>query len=86
MKSLETIAALNASRVFPAHHSLDIKPEIVTRMRDALTELEKRGELRHGGGTFDYGDLGNLVVSDYKRRSISLINSLMPISSAQHMR
>ncbi len=56
LKSLETIAALNASRVFPAHHSLDIKPEIVTRMRDALTELEKRGELRHGGGTFDYGD------------------------------
>lgn len=56
LKSLKAIAALNASRVFPAHHSLDIAPEIIVRMRDALSELERRGKLRLGSGTFDYGD------------------------------
>lgn len=54
--SLETIAELPAERVFPAHHSLDIKPEIIVRMRDELRKLKERGKLCHGSGTFDYGD------------------------------
>lgn len=56
LNSLEKIAALPADRVFPAHHSLDIAPEIVIRMRDAFRELKEKGTLRHGSGTFDYGD------------------------------
>lgn len=56
LASLEKIAALPASRVFPAHHSLDIQPEIIIRMRDAFRQLKKEGRLRHGSGTFDYGD------------------------------
>lgn len=56
LRSLEKIAALPAKRVFPAHHSLDIQPEIIKRMHDALTELDKAGKLAHGGGTSDYGD------------------------------
>ncbi len=43
-------------RVFPAHHSLDIQPEIIGRMRDAFQGLKESGKLRHGSGTFDYGD------------------------------
>lgn len=54
--SLEKIAALPAKRVFPAHHSLDIKPETVLQMRDAFRDLQAKGLLRHGSGTFDYGD------------------------------
>lgn len=54
--SLETLAELPAERVFPAHHSLDIKPEIIIRMRDELRRLKERGKLCHGSGTFDYGD------------------------------
>ena len=56
LKSLERIAALPVGRVFPAHHTLDIQPEILPRMRDALRRLNEDGNLRHGSGTFDYGD------------------------------
>ncbi|MBD5161292.1 MAG: MBL fold metallo-hydrolase [Oscillibacter sp.] len=56
LASLEKIAALPAGRVFPAHHSLDIQPEIIIRMRDAFRQLKNEGKLRHGSGTFTYGD------------------------------
>ena len=58
LDSLERIAALQAERIFPAHHSLDVKPELVLRMRDALRELKARGELHHGSGVHNYGDWG----------------------------
>lgn len=56
LHSLEAVAALPAKRLFPAHHTLNIQPEIAIRMRDAFRELKARGKLCHGAGTFDYGD------------------------------
>ncbi len=56
--SLEKIAELRADKVFPAHHSLDIQPEIIIRMRDAFRRLETEDKLSHGSGMFDYGDWG----------------------------
>ena len=56
LKSLETVSELPAKRVFPAHHSLDIQPELLTRMRKAFRELKEAGKLHHGCGIFDYGD------------------------------
>ncbi len=56
LQSLEVIAALPSKRLFPAHHSLDIRPEVALKVRDAFRELKERGKLRHGAGTFDYGD------------------------------
>ena len=56
LASLETVAALPVKRVFPGHHSLGIQPEILIRMRDAFRSLCDAGMLRHGSGTFDYGD------------------------------
>lgn len=56
LASLERVVELSVSRVFPAHHSLDIKPEILLRMRDAFRQLKVEGKLHHGSGTFDYGD------------------------------
>lgn len=56
LESLEAIAALPVKRVFPAHHSLDIQPEILSHMRDAFRQLKADGNLHHGSGTFDYGD------------------------------
>lgn len=58
LASLEKLAALPAKRVFPGHHSLDIQPEILARMRDAFRQLMAEGKLRHGSGTFRYGDWG----------------------------
>lgn len=56
LKSLETVAELSAKKVFPAHHSLDIQPEILIRMRNAFRQLKADGNLHHGSGKFDYGD------------------------------
>lgn len=56
LKSLEKIAALPAKRIFPAHHTLDIQPEILIRKRDAFRQLDTEGKLHHGSGTFDYDD------------------------------
>ncbi len=56
LNSLEKIMALPVKQVFPAHHSLDIKPEILGRMRDAFRQLKTDGKLHHGSGTFEYGD------------------------------
>ncbi|MDC7126678.1 MAG: MBL fold metallo-hydrolase [Spirochaetales bacterium] len=56
LNSLERIAALPVKNVYPAHHSLDIQPEILTRMRDSFKQIKADGKLHHGSGTFDYGD------------------------------
>lgn len=55
LDSLEKISLLPVKRVFPGHHSLDIEPEIIIRMRNAFRELKNEGKLRHGSGTFDLG-------------------------------
>ncbi|HGG0417695.1 TPA: MBL fold metallo-hydrolase [Clostridium sporogenes] len=56
LKSIERVATLPVKKVFPAHHSLDIHPEILIRMRDAFRQLELEGKLHHGSGTFKYKD------------------------------
>jgi glyoxylase-like metal-dependent hydrolase (beta-lactamase superfamily II) len=56
LKSLEKIAVLPVTRVFPAHHTLDVQPEILNRMCDTFRKLDKEEKLHHGSGTFDYGD------------------------------
>lgn len=56
LSSLEKISALPVKNVFPAHHSLDIHPEILIRMRDVFRKLQNDGKLKHGSGTFEFGD------------------------------
>ncbi len=56
LNSLERVSALPVKHVFPAHHTLNIQPEILIRMRDAFRQLQDEGKLHHGSGTFDYGD------------------------------
>jgi glyoxylase-like metal-dependent hydrolase (beta-lactamase superfamily II) len=56
LNSLKRISALRVKHVFPAHHTLDIQPEILGRMRDAFRQLKAEGKLNHGSGTHDYGD------------------------------
>ena len=56
LRSLEKIALLSSKYIFPGHHTLDIQPEIVIRMRDALRKLDRKEMLHHGSGVFDYGD------------------------------
>ncbi len=56
LKSLERVSVLPTKRIFPGHHSLNIEPEIIIRMREALRQLKKEGNLQHGSGTFKYED------------------------------
>lgn len=56
LASLERISNLPVTNVLPAHHTLDIQPEIIVRMRDAFQTLKAEDKLHHGSGTFDYGD------------------------------
>ncbi|WP_206458352.1 MBL fold metallo-hydrolase [Anaerovorax sp. IOR16] len=56
LKSIEQVASLPVNRVFPAHHSLDIHPEILTRMQTAFRQLKEEGKLHHGSGIFEYKD------------------------------
>lgn len=56
LESLERIAELYAKRLFPGHHGLTVQPDLVTRMRDEFRNLKAEGLLRHGGGTFNFGD------------------------------
>lgn len=56
LSSLKIVAELPVKRVFPAHHTLDIQPEILIRMRDAFEQLKAEGKLHHGSGTFEYCD------------------------------
>lgn len=56
LNSLERVSELPVKQVFPAHHTLNIKPEILVRMRNAIRQLRAENKLHHGSGTFDYGD------------------------------
>lgn len=61
LNSVERIAGLSVKRVFPGHHSLDIQPEIIARIRDGLRELKVDEKLVHGSGKHNYGDWSILL-------------------------
>ena len=61
LRSLEKTAELPAGKLFPGHHSLNIQPELMARMRDAFRALDAQGKLHHGSGSFDYGDWAVLL-------------------------
>ncbi len=56
LESLEKISALPVQKVLPGHHSLDVQPDLIERMREAFCRLKANGQLHHGSGSFDYGD------------------------------
>ena len=56
LTSLEKIALLPVKQIFPGHHSLNISPELVVKMRDAFRRLNEDDKLCHGSGTHNFGD------------------------------
>lgn len=40
----------------PRHHSMDIHPEIMSRMRKEFSRLKKEGRLCHGSGIYEFDD------------------------------
>lgn len=51
LHSLEKISSLPVKQVFPAHHTLNIQPEILIRMRNAFRQLRDEGKLHHPSST-----------------------------------
>ncbi|MEG1525625.1 MAG: MBL fold metallo-hydrolase [Clostridia bacterium] len=56
LASFEQIAELPIQKVFPAHHSLELQPEILPCMRDAFRTLKTEEKLHYGSGSFDFSD------------------------------
>ena len=50
LESLEKIAVLPVKRVCPAHHSLDIDPEMIISIQEVFRQLNTCGKLCHGSG------------------------------------
>lgn len=55
-KSLDRLSLLPARKVFPAHHTLNIQPKLIIRMRDAFANLRNNGKLHHGSGVYKFED------------------------------
>jgi glyoxylase-like metal-dependent hydrolase (beta-lactamase superfamily II) len=58
MNSIRKLKLLPVTKILPAHHDLGIPLSIINDMDIAFTELYKRGELKHGSGTYSYSNFG----------------------------
>ena len=56
LASLEKVEPLSVKKLFPGHHSMDIHPEIMSRMRKEFSRLKKEGSLCHGSGIYEFDD------------------------------
>ena len=56
LASLEKVEPLSVKKLFPGHHSMDIHPEIMSRMRKEFSRLKKEGRLCHGSGIYEFDD------------------------------
>ena len=54
LRSVRKIARLPVRRIFPAHHSLDVKPAMISEIANELEKLKFNDKLFHGSGRFDY--------------------------------
>ena len=55
LESVERIEALPVTKIFPAHHDLDVPDSILLDVRNAFNMIKSEGRLHHGSGTHDYG-------------------------------
>lgn len=54
LKSVQKISKLPVKCVFPAHHSIDIPPEMISDVYNGLLDIKKQGKLCHGSGLFEF--------------------------------
>ncbi len=56
LSSVEKVSKLSVKRVFPAHHSLNVKPDMIAEIKSELTVLKNEGKLCHKSGKFVFKD------------------------------
>lgn len=54
--SIQKVEKLSISRILPAHNSLDISTDIITKIDGAFETLSQQNKLKFGNGKFDFGD------------------------------
>lgn len=54
-RSVQRISGLDVKRVLPGHHRLDISPALIGEIKAAFRCLAEGGNLKQGGGIFDFG-------------------------------
>ncbi len=54
--SVKKLRSLPVEKLLPAHHGLEITPEIIAEVDSAFDELAAKDLLRHGAGKFAFGD------------------------------
>lgn len=59
--SVRRVGRLDLKRIFPAHHSLDVKPSLVGEIANGFAEIEARGQLRQGSGMFTFKSFEILI-------------------------
>jgi hypothetical protein len=52
---VKKIAALPVTKIFPAHHDLNVPETILSDMENAFMKLNSEGKLHHGSGVHKYG-------------------------------
>lgn len=52
--SIDKLVKLSITRLLPAHHELNIKTDVLKKVQGAFFEIEKNGNLKHCGKTFDF--------------------------------
>lgn len=61
LESVRKIAGLSVKKVFPAHHTLSLPPEIIKEVLNGLTKIRNEGKLCHGSGLFCYDEWSILL-------------------------
>lgn len=59
--SVERLAVLPVKRLFPGHHSPDVRPSLIAEMAEELRRLKRAGKLYHGSGLFEFGEWSVLL-------------------------
>ncbi len=55
-RSVRRLLPLKISRVLPGHHRLSVPVDLIGRVERAFQDLAREGNLKHGGGVFQYED------------------------------
>ncbi|WP_346937557.1 MBL fold metallo-hydrolase [Clostridium sp.] len=54
MQSVQKISTLDIKRIFPGHHNLDIKVNLVDEINQGFSKIKKEGCLHQGDGVFKF--------------------------------
>lgn len=53
-KSIKRVNQLSIKKVLPGHHELDVSVELISKIEEAFSGLDKAGNLKQGKGIFEF--------------------------------